>query len=100
MVIWSKPAQSDLKQIYDYISRDSKYYAKMVTQTIVDRTDALTEFPLRGRVVPEIGDPNVREVFVYSYRLIYEVKERGVEVLAVIHGRRDFFDQLTAKPSS
>jgi len=99
MVIWSKPAQNDLKQIHDYISRDSTYYAKMVTQTIVDRTDALNEFPLRGRGVPEIGDPNVREVFVYSYRLIYEVKQSDIEVLAVIHGRRDFFDQLTTEPS-
>jgi plasmid stabilization system protein ParE len=41
----------------------------------------------------------VREVFVYSYRLIYEVKQRDIEVLAVIHGRRDFFEQLTAEPS-
>lgn len=60
MVIWSKPAKSDLKQIYDYISRDSKYYAKMVTQTVVDRTDSLTEFPMLGRVVPEIADPTLR----------------------------------------
>jgi len=100
MVTWSKPARNDLKQIHDYISRDSKHYAKMVTQTIIERSDALNEFPLRGREVPEIGDPKVREVFVYSYRLIYEVKQRDIEVLAVIHGSRDFFEQVTAEPST
>ncbi|MFP4174137.1 MAG: type II toxin-antitoxin system RelE/ParE family toxin, partial [Candidatus Hydrogenedentota bacterium] len=29
------------------------------------------EFPRMGRAVPEIGDENIRERFVYSYRLIY-----------------------------
>jgi toxin ParE1/3/4 len=48
MVIWSKPARNDLKQIHDYISRDSNHYAKMITQTIIDRSDALNEFPLHG----------------------------------------------------
>jgi hypothetical protein len=35
----------------------------------------------RGRIVPELDDHSVREVFVYSYRLIYEV--RGSEVRLV-----------------
>jgi plasmid stabilization system protein ParE len=30
MVNWSLPAKNDLKNIYDYIARDSKYYAKKV----------------------------------------------------------------------
>lgn len=44
MVIWSIPAKNDLKQIYDYIAKDSKYYAKNVTQNIVEKTDQLSEF--------------------------------------------------------
>jgi toxin ParE1/3/4 len=97
MVTWSKPARNDLKQIHDHISIDSKYYAKVVTRTIAEKADNLAEFPFFGRVVPEIDDPNVREIFVYSYRLIYEVKEGGVQVLAVVHGKRDFFAQITAQ---
>jgi len=95
MVKWSTPAKRDLKEIYDYIARDSKYYAKKVAKTIVERTEMLKEFPEIGRVVPEIGDNNVRELFVYSYRLIYELAPAGVEVLAIIHGKRDFFQELT-----
>ena len=30
MVKWSGPAKKHLKQIYDYIAQDSKYYAKVV----------------------------------------------------------------------
>ena len=90
MVKWSLPAKSDLKQIFDYIAKDSIYYAKNVAQTIVTKTEILTEFPEIGRVVPEIDDTNVRELIVYSYRLIYEIAPDGIEILAIIHGKRDF----------
>ena len=90
MVKWSVPARNDLKQIHDYIAKDSKYYAQNVTQEIVAKTETLTELPEIGRTVPEISDPNIRELIVYSYRLIYEISVAGVEILAIIHGRRDF----------
>ena len=89
MVEWSLPAKRDLKHIFDYIAKDSIYYAKNVTQNIVAKTETLSEFPEIGRVVPEIGDLNIRELFVYSYRLIYEVRPSRMEILAIIHGRRD-----------
>ena len=90
MVEWSGPAKRDLKQIYDYIAHDSKHYAKKVVRNIVDKTETLEPFPKAGRMVPEINDPNVREIFVYSYRLIYEVRPSKVEILAIVHGRQDF----------
>jgi toxin ParE1/3/4 len=95
MVKWSLPAKTDLKQIHDYIAMDSRYYAKKVAQTIVEKTEDLTAFPEMGRIVPEIGDARVREIFVYSYRLIYEITPGGIEILGVIHGKRDFFSKLT-----
>lgn len=90
MVKWSVPARNDLKQIHDYIANDSKYYARKVIQEIVAKTEALTDFPEMGRVVPEISDQNIRELIIYSYRLVYEISAGGIEVLAIIHGRRDF----------
>jgi plasmid stabilization system protein ParE len=95
MVKWSLPARTDLKQIHDYIAMDSRYYAKKVAQTIVEKTEDLISFPERGRVVPEIGDTRVREIFIYSYRLIYEITPGGIEILGVIHGKRDFFSRIT-----
>jgi len=60
MVKWSGPARMDLKQIHDYIANDSRYYAKKVVQTIVERTEELMVFPEIGRIVPEIDNPNIR----------------------------------------
>jgi len=90
MVIWSIPARNDLKQIYDYIAKDSRYYASNVVENIASKAENLDEFPEIGRVVPEIGDGNVRELFIYSYRLIYEVVKNDIQILAIIHGKRDF----------
>ena len=90
MVIWSIPAKQDLKKIYDYIARDSKYYAEKVSQDILERSEKLNEFPQIGRIVPEIGEVHIREVIVYSYRLIYEISSDKIEVLALIHCKQDF----------
>jgi hypothetical protein len=41
-------------------------------------------------MVPERGDPSIREVQVEPYRLIYSVEDGGVTILGILHARRDF----------
>ena len=94
MVKWTTPAKLDLKDIHDYIAKGSKYYAQKVSEDIVAKSENLKHFPKIGRIVPEIDDPNIRELFVYSYRLIYEVLPNGVQVLALIHSKRNFTGNL------
>lgn len=98
MVEWSLLAKADLRLIRDFIAKDSTYYAEKVADDVVGKSEILNEFPEIGRQVPEIGDPNIRELFVHSYRLIYEVTSHHVVILAVIHNKRDFssgdFDKL------
>lgn len=90
MVIWTAPAKRDLKNIHDYIADDSTYYANRVVQDIVSKTASLKDSPELGRIVPELSEPKVRELFIYSYRLIYEIQNDHVYILAIIHGKRDF----------
>jgi len=90
VVKWTVPARHDLKEIHDYIARDSNVYAKKVSEEIVERSGLLRTYPQIGRVVPEIGNPEIRELLIYSYRLIYEVLPEEVRILALIHGKRDF----------
>jgi toxin ParE1/3/4 len=40
--------------------------------------------------VPEVNDLAIRETFIYSYRLLYQVTETRVTVVAFLHGARDF----------
>src|SRR6266498_3574668 len=44
----------------------------------------------RGRIVPEVESRAVREIFVYRYRLMYQVSGDEVRVIAVLHGAMDF----------
>lgn len=87
-LIWSREALDDIDAIAEYISRDSIYYANQVVERLLQLGESLPAQPNLGRIVPELNDPNVRERFVYSYRLIYEVKDDAIYVLAVIHGKR------------
>jgi addiction module RelE/StbE family toxin len=88
-VAWTETAWRDLEHIADYIAEDSPGYAAALVQRIRDQARSLEEMAERGRVVPELDQPTVRELVVGSYRLIYEISEGNVYVLALIHGARD-----------
>lgn len=87
-VVWSPRAVDDVEAIAAYIAEDSIAYARSVAQRIVASTRRLGSFPMSGRVVPEFGEENIREVFAYSYRIIYRVKGHTVTIAAVVHGKR------------
>lgn len=46
--------------------------------------DLLETNPKMGRIVPEVGSDNFREVFVGKYRVIYKVTE-DVEIMMLRH---------------
>ena len=87
-VVWSPRAVEDVRAIAAHIAEDSLAYAKSVAQKIVASTRKLSAFPRSGRVVPEFDDEHIREVFAYSYRIVYRVEGETVTIAAVIHGKR------------
>ena len=87
-VAWSPRAIEDLEAIAQYISADSSAYAATVVKTILNTTRNLSRFPFAGRIVPELGDENIREWFAYSYRVIYRIDDRVVTIAAIVQGKR------------
>jgi len=87
-IVWSKRAAQDLDSITEYIAADSPTYARIVLKNIVNQTRILARFPQAGRKVPEFDDENIRELIVYSYRIIYRLEGDEVLIVAVIHGKR------------
>jgi plasmid stabilization system protein ParE len=87
-VSWSPEALDDVESIAAYIAKDSPCYASAVVQKILDVAQNLGKFPNIGPIVPEIGEPEFRERFVYSYRVIYRVTAPQVLIIAVVHGKR------------
>ena len=97
VVVWSPEALDDVDDIARYIARDSVFYAAAVVEKILVAASRLGHFPQTGRIVPELNQPDLRECFVYSYRLIYRIEPAHILVTAVIHGRRLLDDAATSR---
>jgi plasmid stabilization system protein ParE len=89
-VIWAESAQAALVEVIAYIAKDSPDGARRVLSQVLNAAASLSTLSERGRVVPELNDLSIREVFVFRYRLLYQVRESTVVVLAFLHGSRDF----------
>lgn len=89
-VVWSRQALEDLDSIREFIGRDSPRYAAALVERLAGAVERLQRFPQSGRIVPEVGDPELREVLVGSYRVVYRLSRAEVGVVTVLHGARLF----------
>lgn len=82
------PANEQLRQIHHYIAQDSPTAAARTIRRIRTNIRRLVQHPQRGRVVPEYGDPNIRELIVPPFRVVYRhsADQDLVQVVAVYHG--------------
>ena len=87
---WTLQAKDDLKSIAEYISKDSKKYARHQVFRIRQKTKVLDLQPFIGRMVPEINKESIRELIEGNYRIIYQVlDEKRIDILAIHHSARD-----------
>ena len=87
---WTFQSKGDLKSIADYISRDSKLYAKLQVVRIRNRTRILKSQIRLGKIVPEIDNKNIRELIEGRYRIIYKIVSKNrIDILTVHHSSRD-----------
>jgi toxin ParE1/3/4 len=88
-IVLSKTARFDLKEIVDYIKRDSVKYAVLEKEKIKAAINNLPKHPLSGRIVPELNNKNLRELIFRNYRIIYEiVSEQQINILTIHHHAR------------
>ena len=93
-IIWSPRAANDLRDICEYIAKDSNYYAREVARNIYKRIEDLPKFPRSGREVPEYDDVNLREKIYKSYRIVYRIKPEIIEIVTIHHSSRIFPENL------
>ena len=89
-ISWSPQAVRDVESIRDYIARDSRRYAELTVGRILASVERLGAFPQSGRVVPERGDPEIREVIVGPFRVVYRYRVGVVEIATVFRASRMF----------
>ena len=89
-VAWSDGALRQLDEGISYIAEDSIGSAVRVLELILESAESLRMMGERGRVVPERGDPRLRELLVDPFRLLYHLGESDIVILGVLHQRRDY----------
>lgn len=74
-VILSPKAVGDLEAIVRYIALSNPEAARKVGQNLLNKTKELSQFPFRGQIVPEFNSPDIRQVILKPYRIVYRVEE-------------------------
>ena len=96
-VKWAAVAESDLKQIIDYIATDSPGNASQILKKLKQKASSLHTLPEHGRIVPELQGQGIqiyRELIVAPWRIIYRITDTTVFVLSVIDSRQNIEDVL------
>ena len=88
-------ARSALQQLERGLGAlDDRDAAHRLAGTIERRLRGLKRTPRLGRVVPELGADDLREIIVRPFRIVYRVEPGEIQVLAVVHERRDLLRAL------
>lgn len=85
-VFWVSTAERDRADIIDYISRDNPLAAIRMDELFAEAAGRLDGNPHLGRAGLI---PGTRELIPHeSYRLVYEVRDNTVWILALVHTAR------------
>jgi toxin ParE1/3/4 len=87
-IIWSPLAITKVRKETQYIARDRPGAAANWAEGIFESVTRLAEFPESGRVLPELGRPDVREITYSSHRVIYRIEGQSILILTVRHWRQ------------
>jgi toxin ParE1/3/4 len=90
-IVWSPLAIERAQDAAEYIARDKPEAARAWLVGVFEAVDRLEAFPQSGRMVPEIGLPEYREiVYRRSHRIVYYVEKSTLRILTI----RNFAQRL------
>lgn len=86
---WTIEALELLIEIEEFISKDSPERAAIFVDQLIEHVEnSLPDNPGMGRIVPEIANPDIRELKFKKYRIVYRLTESSIEILSVFEGHR------------
>ncbi len=87
-IIWSPLAIDRASEIAEYIALDKPSAAEKWIDAVFSKVEQLGSSPEIGRVVPEIGNDQFRELIYGNYRIIYCIEKKRVSILTIRHGKQ------------
>ena len=88
-IVWSPLALDRVAEIAGYIARDKPSAAEKWVKTVFAKVEQLEISPELGRVVPEIGNVQFRELIYSQCRIVYRIEKKRISILTVRHGRQE-----------
>ena len=88
IVIWAREALEKLSEIEEFIGTDNPERAETFINYLIERGESISQNPKIGRTVREILNPEIREIIVKKYRIVYRIKKDKIEILTVFEGHR------------
>jgi toxin ParE1/3/4 len=82
-VRWSRKALDALDEGLGYIAQFNPDAAHQLRLSILNALEHVREFPESARMVPEEGDPAIREVLREPFRIMYEIHPKELRILTV-----------------
>ena len=71
--------------IGEYLAVSSPEYAARVVDALFARVSQLLDFPFSGPLYKKASLPEVRELLVRPYRVVYQVTDRQIRIMGVYH---------------
>jgi toxin ParE1/3/4 len=88
--LFAPEAATDLVQIWRYIKKQSSVeMADRVESVILDRVRFLADNPGAGHWRRNLTHHPVKFFPVYSYLIVYQPETKPLQIVSVLHGRRD-----------
>jgi toxin ParE1/3/4 len=94
---WTHEASLRLFEIEEFIAQDSPDRARQFVDQIIEYAESLPDNPCSGRTVPEISNPDIRELIFEKYRIVYRINGNSIDILTVFEGHRSLrLDEIKA----
>jgi len=88
-VQFSPSALDDLSDLLDYYrDQEVEETGKQVANELIDATEALTDYPQMGRIVPEFNSPSLRELIRPPYRVVYRIDSGCISIIRIWRNER------------
>lgn len=79
----------DLDELYAwYVEQQSPETGQRLIAEIVAKTSQLESFPNSGRIVPELGLANVRELIYPPFRIVYRLDRDAIWIVRIWRSER------------
>ena len=85
---WTDDALEQVSAIGEHLTLTSPKYAELIVADLFDRVRPLVDYPKLGPVYRKASLPQVRELLIKSYRIVYYVGRAQIDIIAVLHQKQ------------